>query len=956
MIPVPRNEPSLSGRTSLRSARRSFGIARAGLFSALFGFFAIVLGASTFDASAALTPRATVAKPTQSRLWPGLRSDFLIVKFVEGSQVRLEGGNLVSRAGVDIASARAVLAQRSDAQVSRLFSRPVEAIESDRAAAQDLSGRELADLNNYYALRIPNASIADAERLLDALNALPEVEIAYAEPIPQVATLGRDGGDDGRLNDVNTPNYESMQDYMDAAPLGVNAFAAWTFPGGSGQNVKIIDVEIGWNWTHEDHKAPFYQQGEVEYDDHGTAVVGEMIGQSNGFGITGIAHEASIGCHSVLGVPTADVFDQVQAALDPGDIFIIELHCPGPQATGSGQSGFIALEWWQANFDAIAIGSARGVICCEAAGNGAVNFDDAAYEGRFDRNVRDSGAVIVGAAVGTSRQPEWFTNYGARVDLHGWGSSVVTTGYGDLQGGSNNVRYTSGFSGTSSATPIVTGSVAALQGAYKAASGGTPLSPGTITQILKDTGTAQAGTKHIGPRPNLAAAIPAAINNLATVNGVVTQTGSGAPIAGADVRILETGARTTTAADGSYSLRATAGSWTLRTSHFGHSTSNLAITTTAGGTTVRNVSLNALPFGILQGVVVDGAGTPIEGATVSIESTPLPTVVTDGAGRYAITGVPSGLSGIVRATFSGLTPDRRSFVMGPSTVTRKLRLVAPIDFEASSGGFTAQTGEWQWGVPNYSEGPNALTGTRCWGTNLTGPYNAAMSHALLTGSFDLNGATDPRLTFWQWYAIWGPYDGGNVSISTNNGSTWIVIQPVGGYPDPCVDSFGANPCAPGYTNSSDGWVPAVFDLNAYVNKVVRFRFQLAPWGYTNAAGWYIDDLQVHRDGAAADVAVAGESRFYFAPPMPNPGAGNAALRFGLASPASVSVRVIGADGRLVRTLHGGTLAAGAHELTWDGQDDAGRPAASGIYFVHLLARGASGNDLYRSAQTLVRIR
>ena len=51
-----------------------------------------------------------------------------------------------------------------------------------------------------------------------------------------------------------------------------------------------------------------------------------------------------------------------------------------------------------------------------------------------------------------------FSNYGSRVDCQGWGFEVTSTGYGSLQGGgSRDLWYTDTFSGTSSASPIVTG-------------------------------------------------------------------------------------------------------------------------------------------------------------------------------------------------------------------------------------------------------------------------------------------------------------------------------------------------------------------------------------------------------------------------------------------------------------------------------------------------------------------
>lgn len=61
------------------------------------------------------------------------------------------------------------------------------------------------------------------------------------------------------------------------------------------------------------------------------------------------------------------------------------------------------------------------------------------------------------------------------------------------------------WSGTSSATAIVGGVVALIQSAYKNATGKVA-SPRNILVALKNTGTPQSGTKHIGPLPNALAA------------------------------------------------------------------------------------------------------------------------------------------------------------------------------------------------------------------------------------------------------------------------------------------------------------------------------------------------------------------------------------------------------------------------------------------------------------------
>jgi flagellar hook assembly protein FlgD len=52
---------------------------------------------------------------------------------------------------------------------------------------------------------------------------------------------------------------------------------------------------------------------------------------------------------------------------------------------------------------------------------------------------------------------------------------------------------------------------------------------------------------------------------------------------------------------------------------------------------------------------------------------------------------------------------------------------------------------------------------------------------------------------------------------------------------------------------------------------------------------------------------------------------------------AVTLGVYDARGQRVRRLLPGTaLAAGPHANTWDGRDDAGWPAAPGVYFVRLV--------------------
>jgi hypothetical protein len=68
---------------------------------------------------------------------------------------------------------------------------------------------------------------------------------------------------------------------------------------------------------------------------------------------------------------------------------------------------------------------------------------------------------------------------------------------------------------------------------------------------------------------------------------------------------------------------------------------------------------------------------------------------------------------------------------------------------------------------------------------------------------------------------------------------------------------------------------------------------------------------------------------------PNPFNPVTLIRFSTARAGPISLRIYDERGRLVRTLISGQLPAGAHEVVWDGRDEAGRTVASGNYYYRL---------------------
>ena len=74
---------------------------------------------------------------------------------------------------------------------------------------------------------------------------------------------------------------------------------------------------------------------------------------------------------------------------------------------------------------------------------------------------------------------------------------------------------------------------------------------------------------------------------------------------------------------------------------------------------------------------------------------------------------------------------------------------------------------------------------------------------------------------------------------------------------------------------------------------------------------------------------------------PNPFSASTKIPIGLKRPATVSLRIFDAEGRLVRVLDKGRSPAGKIERFWDGTDSQGAAVASGIYFCRFDAGGYS---------------
>jgi hypothetical protein len=468
----------------------------------------------------------------------------IVVKFHEGSGVRLRRGQFTTLAAAgepfnepippdvdpkqvdaDLAQINALLAGlKGRATPQRMFATVTEAqIAALRTRAALVSGRIAHDLDLLHFIMLDSEDAKLAESLLKSLAALPSVEAVYLQPRTAPAA---------DIAPQTTLDLAPSQGYFGAAPGGIDVDYARRFRGGRGEGVRIVDVEAGFYDDHEDLPGAartIMRAGlSVAFQDHGTAVLGMLWAEENGFGVTGMTPLAGVGWSSPvmasvnpLGWHSVGVaLINTGQALRPGDVALIEQQAPCPDAhpTGCTSGAFMPVEIYPAEDAAIRLMVAVGVTVVEAAGNGGQTVP---------RQFGDSGAVMVGAAGPGNLMALGFSNNGTRVDVQGWGAGIATLGYGGVPFGApdpvlringNDVLqwYTRGFGGTSGASPMVTAAAALIQ-STRAGEGLRPLSPGAMRSLLVTTGRPQAPGPIVGPRPDLRRAIATFVPDRAEV-------------------------------------------------------------------------------------------------------------------------------------------------------------------------------------------------------------------------------------------------------------------------------------------------------------------------------------------------------------------------------------------------------------------------------------------------------
>ncbi|MCX4390863.1 carboxypeptidase regulatory-like domain-containing protein [Micromonospora peucetia] len=161
----------------------------------------------------------------------------------------------------------------------------------------------------------------------------------------------------------------------------------------------------------------------------------------------------------------------------------------------------------------------------------------------------------------------------------------------------------------------------------------------------------------------------------ASQGGLVgTVTGDGAPLAGAEVRVVEAGLTTRTGADGTFRLGMPGGTYTVQVSALGFVRHEATVTVKTGETLTLPVAMVPVPRGSISGTVTDTDGTAIAGARLVASGPTAGEAITDADGRYTLAGLIPGDYQLVVDAKHHLTGSAKATVVADQAATVAVRL------------------------------------------------------------------------------------------------------------------------------------------------------------------------------------------------------------------------------------------------------------------------------------------
>lgn len=472
----------------------------------LFGLMIITAAAHAVQpAEGNLQPRQAIAPvtlPSEAVSFlaalPAVEDHFeLLAKFEDSVRARISQKGLFSEMRESrMTSVEAIASSYSAGfrQILNSTSCPNLDVLLNEAASR--SGVAQPDLEGLYQVTFP-PTLSGQELLNLRSDLLASADVEYVE-----LRIAGPGAPPSVTPDYSTGPAPSQALYRGPDPGGNFDIAHGLGIIGSG--IRLSEVSVAFNFRHEEFvtevigtNAPteiegYVSDGAGEWDawvDHGTATMSQNLAPDNGFGVTGMSHGADgqfYRSYRRSGIALISELDEGycnaladSVANGQGNVVYLEHQTASrfpddPPDLGTLIPSGGPMEIQETAYLITQCGTDAGVVVLMPAGNAELNLDTNANSFVQAWRARsDSGAIIVGAGTADLQHnralwshPFWTgSSFGSRVNLQGWGESVVAAGYGllDQVDGDIDRRYIDIFNGTSSATPMVAGAAVLTQ-------------------------------------------------------------------------------------------------------------------------------------------------------------------------------------------------------------------------------------------------------------------------------------------------------------------------------------------------------------------------------------------------------------------------------------------------------------------------------------------------------------
>jgi subtilisin family serine protease len=425
---------------------------------------------------------------------------------------------------------------------------------------------------------------------------------------------------------------------------------------------------------------------------HGSHVMGTVTGLAEDDTI-GVAPGAVWIASNIINADTGVDFDNgVIASLefmadpdgDPLTLDDVPVVVQNSWGVNEGFTGYYDCDsrWW----DAIDNCEAAGVVLTWSAGNEGPS--GTSLRSPADRAASPTNCFSVGSTI--TSPPYTISDFSSRGPSGCGGEfamkpEIVAPG-SDIYSVQAGGGYTN-KSGTSMAGPHLAGVVALMRASNP------NVDVITVKEVLMNTAIdlGVAGEDNIYGHGFVDAyqAVISVMGGIGTVEGTITDSSTGLPIAGAQIRKVGAPNQAVTDANGFYSMTMPIGPADFTVNFFGYNEGFISVEIPEDATVNGDQVLVALPVSTLSGFVYGPDTNIVPGATVTVIDTPLPAAVADANGFYSL-AVPSGVGNFysVRSRFNGLGHQTQDIEMvGDLTLDFNLPILTAEDFE--SGDFSS---------------------------------------------------------------------------------------------------------------------------------------------------------------------------------------------------------------------------------------------------------------------------